>query len=215
MGNATSNQNTIVQGSITMGSKATPLRRFQASEDDLCTICIDKSSNDYVTLQCGHHFHRACVKPWIQRRQSCPICRQYDAITFPPLVILPPISIQEVSHENQPLLITPTIRIPDVSYEDQYFIMNATIAHDIQAAITMIMNESRGSSRSMYNGTALPANAWNDEYQSSFFIGPIGVHDTVMNSNLQAEQAIRRMLIQNTPSETNDDDQLEGLEPII
>ena len=208
MGNVTSTQIPIVQGSITMGSMIS--KKSQASEDDNCIICIDNLSNDYATLQCGHHFHRACVKPWMLRRQSCPICRQHDAITFPPLVVLPPIRIEEVSHENPPLIITPTIRIPNLSYEDQYFIMNATIAHDIQAAIAMTMNEYPRSNQSL----VLSSNGWHHQSESSSFIGSIDLHDTVINRNLQADES---SYVRFAPRQqiANDDDQWEQLEPII
>ncbi len=27
-------------------------------------------------LPCGHYLHNECVKPWVERANSCPICRQ-------------------------------------------------------------------------------------------------------------------------------------------
>jgi len=27
-------------------------------------------------LPCGHNLHNECLKPWVQRANSCPICRQ-------------------------------------------------------------------------------------------------------------------------------------------
>lgn len=27
-------------------------------------------------LPCGHHLHNDCLKPWVERANSCPICRQ-------------------------------------------------------------------------------------------------------------------------------------------
>lgn len=27
-------------------------------------------------LPCGHNLHNECLKPWVERANSCPICRQ-------------------------------------------------------------------------------------------------------------------------------------------
>ncbi len=49
--------------------------------DEECAICIQNGteSNDpnFVKLPCGHNFHEACVREWIQRGQNigCPMCR--------------------------------------------------------------------------------------------------------------------------------------------
>ena len=43
----------------------------------------DKTTNsDYAAdfiahlLPCGHNLHNECLKPWVERANSCPICRQ-------------------------------------------------------------------------------------------------------------------------------------------
>lgn len=37
-------------------------------------------NNDYEMiahlLPCGHDLHNECLKPWVERANSCPICRQ-------------------------------------------------------------------------------------------------------------------------------------------
>ncbi|NXL92872.1 TTC3 ligase, partial [Alectura lathami] len=47
-----------------------------ASSDDPCTICHDELSKDSCELECGHHFHRECIRKWLKEHSStCPICR--------------------------------------------------------------------------------------------------------------------------------------------
>ncbi|XP_072185356.1 E3 ubiquitin-protein ligase TTC3 isoform X2 [Excalfactoria chinensis] len=46
------------------------------SSDDPCTICHDELSRDSCELECGHHFHRECIRKWLKEHSStCPICR--------------------------------------------------------------------------------------------------------------------------------------------
>ena len=43
-----------------------------------CAICMnDFDENENVRLlQCGHYFHANCVDQWLERSESCPLCRQ-------------------------------------------------------------------------------------------------------------------------------------------
>mmetsp|Transcript_28702 Transcript_28702/g.55858 ORF Transcript_28702/g.55858 Transcript_28702/m.55858 type:complete len:155 (+) Transcript_28702:694-1158(+) len=45
-----------------------------------CTICredfqIDKQTEQAASLPCGHLFHVNCIKPWLMKRNACPLCR--------------------------------------------------------------------------------------------------------------------------------------------
>jgi Ring finger domain len=58
-------------------------------DDDRCSICLGRffTSNDPVTKvqSCGHPFHDACIRNWLQRQAqapSCPSCRA-DVPTMP------------------------------------------------------------------------------------------------------------------------------------
>lgn len=45
-----------------------------------CTICMSDyaSGDEFIILPCGdgkHHFHKACIEPWLLRNATCPCCR--------------------------------------------------------------------------------------------------------------------------------------------
>ncbi|XP_074759816.1 E3 ubiquitin-protein ligase TTC3 isoform X2 [Athene noctua] len=61
---------------------------FTASSDDPCTICHDELSRDSCELECGHRFHRECIRTWLKQHSStCPICRGHALLPedFPEL----------------------------------------------------------------------------------------------------------------------------------
>ena len=47
-------------------------------EDTRCAICLGiMKHNDPITItKCKHKFHSACLKEWLTRSKSCPICRE-------------------------------------------------------------------------------------------------------------------------------------------
>ncbi|NXY52877.1 DZIP3 ligase, partial [Callaeas wilsoni] len=56
-------------------------REYAASSDDLCTICHEELSRNLCELECGHEFHRGCIRTWLQEHSStCPICRNYAVL---------------------------------------------------------------------------------------------------------------------------------------
>ncbi|XP_029876464.1 E3 ubiquitin-protein ligase TTC3 isoform X4 [Aquila chrysaetos chrysaetos] len=63
---------------------------YTASSDDPCTICHDELSRDSCELECGHHFHRECIRTWLKQHSStCPICRVHALLPedFPELPV--------------------------------------------------------------------------------------------------------------------------------
>jgi hypothetical protein len=40
-----------------------------------CAVCLYEGSNN-AALQCGHTFHWACVRPWLDMRNTCPLCKR-------------------------------------------------------------------------------------------------------------------------------------------
>ncbi|KAM7280659.1 hypothetical protein ACFE04_007793 [Oxalis oulophora] len=45
--------------------------------DKKCTICqFEYEEDDEMgKLDCGHGFHLQCIKPWLERKNTCPICK--------------------------------------------------------------------------------------------------------------------------------------------
>ncbi|XP_075288176.1 E3 ubiquitin-protein ligase TTC3 isoform X3 [Opisthocomus hoazin] len=61
---------------------------YTACSDDPCTICHDELSRDLCELECGHRFHRECIRTWLKQHSStCPICRVHALLPedFPEL----------------------------------------------------------------------------------------------------------------------------------
>jgi len=44
-------------------------------EDWKCAICLDDNHVSVVSTQCKHHFHQRCILDWVNRTQTCPLCR--------------------------------------------------------------------------------------------------------------------------------------------
>lgn len=54
--------------------------RLVTTDDEKCAICLLPNENldgqKYLKLPCNHEFHDSCILPWIQKTNSCPMCRQ-------------------------------------------------------------------------------------------------------------------------------------------
>lgn len=45
---------------------------------NLCPICLDAlidNENVLKTLLCKHQFHAKCIRQWVRRSRTCPMCR--------------------------------------------------------------------------------------------------------------------------------------------
>ncbi|NXO69829.1 DZIP3 ligase, partial [Phainopepla nitens] len=52
-----------------------------ASAGDPCTICHEELGRKSCELECGHEFHRECIRRWLQERSStCPVCHDYAVL---------------------------------------------------------------------------------------------------------------------------------------
>ncbi|NWZ33188.1 DZIP3 ligase, partial [Brachypodius atriceps] len=49
--------------------------------DDPCTICYEELGRNSCELECGHEFHRWCIRTWLLENSStCPICHDYAVL---------------------------------------------------------------------------------------------------------------------------------------
>eukprot|EP00124_Ichthyophonus_hoferi_P003152 Ihof_evm3s258 gene=Ihof_evmTU3s258 len=53
-----------------------------AATDGICIICREEMESAR-RLPCGHIFHLACIRSWLQRQQTCPTCRMSVLVDLP------------------------------------------------------------------------------------------------------------------------------------
>lgn len=41
---------------------------------DDCVICYQSLDEDVVVLPCTHAYHKACIAPWFEEKEVCPLC---------------------------------------------------------------------------------------------------------------------------------------------
>ena len=58
------------------------VRNYKASRNDtcsMCSICLEPNDNTSCSLTCNsatnHSFHISCIRPWLEEKSSCPLCR--------------------------------------------------------------------------------------------------------------------------------------------
>lgn len=54
--------------------------RLVTVDDEKCAICLlvneNLSGQKFLKLPCNHEFHDSCILPWLEKTNSCPMCRQ-------------------------------------------------------------------------------------------------------------------------------------------
>jgi hypothetical protein len=45
-----------------------------------CSVCLEELSSpdgaELLRMDCSHLYHRRCILPWLEKRNSCPNCRR-------------------------------------------------------------------------------------------------------------------------------------------
>eukprot|EP00256_Glycine_max_P057523 XP_014625385.1 E3 ubiquitin-protein ligase MBR2 [Glycine max] len=63
-------------------SKLLKKKKYSAEPDsqheaEPCCVCQEeyKDGDDLGSLDCGHDYHRDCIKQWLMHKNLCPICK--------------------------------------------------------------------------------------------------------------------------------------------
>ena len=83
-GNLDEVMNRIMQMSGPQGPPPTSKKLIEAlpvikinDEKESCAVCKDtfKMDEDAIQLPCKHVYHKDCILPWLERNNTCPVCR--------------------------------------------------------------------------------------------------------------------------------------------
>merc|ERR1719261_815830 len=57
------------------------LRLVTVTEEEVCVVCQESLplGSKAKVMPCGHKFHDDCLTSWVEKSNSCPVCR-YDEL---------------------------------------------------------------------------------------------------------------------------------------
>lgn len=65
------------------GPPEKPENPEKSGKQETCSICLENIPNkgesdklEPYTLNCKHRFHKCCLKSWISKQKTCPLCRE-------------------------------------------------------------------------------------------------------------------------------------------
>ena len=82
------------------------------TSENICSICLcELTSSGKLTTTCNHIFHKECINSWIERNNTCPLCRKNSPIKKKPVL------------RNRDLLVSSIDLMPDdvISDIDYFF----------------------------------------------------------------------------------------------
>lgn len=96
-------------------------KSIMASEQ--CAICIEDLSGEQQTLECSHAFHSECIISWLDRSNSCPLCRcEIVSGTVPPKEETADLwSLGSFSVESFSIIDTLNVNFPDGDFLSEGF----------------------------------------------------------------------------------------------
>lgn len=113
------------ESDTTLGGAPTPAVKL---EDGLETeskspVRVPEEDDERIAhlLPCGHDLHNGCLKPWVERANSCPICRQcFNKVELSLLVGGPVISSYTVDDRTQVADIDPSMYIDELDDDPEF-----------------------------------------------------------------------------------------------
>lgn len=101
-------------------------------DNDVCSICHEELSQQVITTDCSHSFHKRCLTNWSKVKNTCPLCRvllcsRCDAdrniITAQEHVVLPPElrSISEFRNSTNGIYGIHTCDVENIIITDLYY----------------------------------------------------------------------------------------------
>jgi len=63
------------------------LKRLTANQAEICSICLEELVHEPgigAQLNCSDRFHTSCLKPWIESKRTCPLCRDPNLDSIEP-----------------------------------------------------------------------------------------------------------------------------------
>lgn len=54
------------------------ITKYPSTEKEMCTVCIEEFEFKQKLVKlpnCGHFFHKKCIKSWMKVKTICPLCK--------------------------------------------------------------------------------------------------------------------------------------------
>jgi hypothetical protein len=67
------NRNSLINNDEVLNRS--PVDEKEEQNANICSICLESNSKSSERLECGHHFHKECIDPWLSSNNTCPLCR--------------------------------------------------------------------------------------------------------------------------------------------